>query len=348
MNVSERVANSRNLSKNVPGHVTDLKSLSKNLVGHVLDKKHLSENSKGNIKKSANSVKHHEKVMNSKNTITIAEIQARMRPQRQPTDKTESINIITEEQDLPPELGESEDEDLDAEPVPKIASDDDDGDDDEDGDEEDDVGLEKFMKVIRERAERGPTETPGIISRICRQGSCWSFRDFIQVIDDRSSEKILAATEGASQKRHKIFVTLDSGAVAHCASPRDLPGSITVDRDVEIRNFVGANGEPIEHWGAAKVRLQQRDGSHISNVFQVMDVCRPLHSVSMIADQGFDTVFTKTGAVVIPAGLLDELIATISPVAQYQRLGGLYVTEVTPKDPAMADQQPFAGPGASR
>ena len=79
-----------------------------------------------------------------------------------------------------------------------------------------------------------------------------------------------------------------------------------------------------------------------------MDVCRPLHSVSMIADQGFDSVFTKTGAVVIPAGFLDELIATISPIAQYKRLGGLYVTEVTPKDPAMADQQPFAGPGASR
>ena len=175
-------------------------------------------------------------------------------------------------------------------------------------------------------------------------GQCWAFGSSVNIIDEEVSEKILAATED-----QKIYVTLDSGAVAHCANPKDLPGTIAVMQPDGTRRFVGANGQSIEHWGSAKVRLQQRDGQHTSNIFQVMDVCRPLHSVSMIADNGFHTVFTKTGAVVIPAGILDDLLAKVDHVATYPRVGGLYVAEMVAKDPgASPAPASFAGQGRSR
>ena len=336
----------------------DLMTDSVNLLKTSANSKNFSKNSED--KDFGGNIKNHEKVktleQQSANTLTVADIQAQLGPRR-PDEGAEGINMVAEVQRPPaaprqrreerrslrrrgvareaPELVESSDDEAPphAEKVPEIDKGSVDSDDDPDS-------LETFIEVIRKRAKSN-----GVHGNL---GSCWSFGDpSVNVIDEESSEQILAATEG--DNTHKIFVTLDSGAVAHCASPRDLPGTIVVDKTTESRRFVGANGETITHWGNAKVRLQQSNGNHMCNIFQVMDVCRPLHSVSMIADQGYDTVFTKTGAVVIPAGALDHIIAQVNHVATYKRMGGLYVAEVIPKDPAKAEPaRPFAGQGRSR
>ena len=101
----------------------------------------------------------------------------------------------------------------------------------------------------------------------------------------------------------------------------------------EERHFSDAQGGGIEHYGESQVRLEQKDGSHISNTFQVLDVCRPLHSISMIADNGHDMLFTKECGFVVPAGVFKEILDKVKHIAESPRAGGLYVAEMTVKDP---------------
>ena len=160
-------------------------------------------------------------------------------------------------------------------------------------------------------------------------------------------DEVFAATEHV-----KIKVAADSGVAAHCAHPRDLPDTVKVDQN-NIRNFIAADGQPITHFGNAKVRLQQENGKHTGNTFQVMNVCRPLHSVSMITDNDYDMLFTKTGATVVPAGVFDKILAVVKHVATDPRQGGLYVAEAIVKDPDALDPDPrspapSAGQGAGQ
>ncbi len=114
---------------------------------------------------------------------------------------------------------------------------------------------------------------------------------------------------------------------------------------------MGAQGKGIDHYGKARVILQTITGQYIGNVFQVMDVCRPLHAVSKITDTGHDMLFTKRGAVVVPEGIFNAILATCEIVAKYPRKGGLYVAKMTVKaapEPPNADRPapaPFAGQG---
>ena len=169
-----------------------------------------------------------------------------------------------------------------------------------------------------------------------------------EVIDDEG--EILATDEV------EIEVVADTGAGAHCAHPRHLPSSVEVNDD-KLRNFNGAGGEPSKHFGRATVRMEQEDGQHTSQEVQVMEVTRPLHSISMVCDNDFGVVFTKTEGLVIPAGLLNEVLAIVRQRKQvratYTRKGRLYVGKMRVKDPrakrpSPAKASPFAGRGTTR
>ncbi len=114
---------------------------------------------------------------------------------------------------------------------------------------------------------------------------------------------------------------------------------------------MGAQGTGIDHYGKARVILETLTGQHIGNVFQVMNVCRPLHAVSEITDTGHDMLFTKRGAVVVPEGVFNAVLAACEIVAKYPRKGGLYVAKMTAKaasQPLNAEKPaaaPFAGQG---
>ena len=147
----------------------------------------------------------------------------------------------------------------------------------------------------------------------------------------------------------KAYIAADTGAVDHVAGLKDIPDSVEVQEpdDGKSRNFVGPKGESIDHYGTSEVKLVDVNGQAISNNFQVADVCRPLHSVSKITDNGHDMVFTKKCGYVIPEGLLDELLAIITPVTTYPRKGGLYVAEMLIVDPkTLAPKTPGSSPGA--
>jgi hypothetical protein len=171
----------------------------------------------------------------------------------------------------------------------------------------------------------------------------------VMIETNQDEEDILMAEDEV-----EIEVAADTGAGAHCAHPRHLPDSVEVTSD-KLRSFNGAGGEPIKHYGRATVRMQQENGVHISQEVQVMEVTRPLHSISTVCDNEFDVVFTKTEGLVLPAGLLDEVLALVKQkvVARYKRKGGLYVAKMRVKDPKAkrpdpAKAAPFAGRGAVR
>ena len=171
-------------------------------------------------------------------------------------------------------------------------------------------------------------------------GPCWSFG--VGIVDHLVSTPVL------SVEALKIWIALDSGAVDHCANLKDLPGDVLVVNDHPKRKFVNASGDDIDYWGQAQVRLEKSDGRHLGSSFQVMDVCRPLHSTSKICDQGCNVIYTDKEAVVISKGLLDKFLASVNRLATYPRAGGLYVAEMTvkakPPDPQTSPKSAAASP----
>ena len=156
----------------------------------------------------------------------------------------------------------------------------------------------------------------------------------------------------------EVHVALDTGSVAHCVGPKDIPGSIRVKPPAsgKIRNFVGAGGDGIKNHGEALVQLVQEDGTVINSTFQVADVVRPLHSASQICDgteeKHHEVLFTREAAHVVPEGTLSRLLATINVIAKYPRRGGLYVAKMKarrprpkPKPSSSASRSSFARPG---
>ena len=154
--------------------------------------------------------------------------------------------------------------------------------------------------------------------------------------DEDEDDHIMAAEEEV-----EMWVASDSGAVDHVCGPDSIPGSIILRQRSDgkkTKNFISASGGSIKNHGAASVNLITEEGNVINNIFQVADVCRPLHSVSKTCDQGNDMVFTDTEGIVLPKGLLSALIATLQHkvIARYPRRGGLYVAKMRARDPAMS------------
>ena len=146
-----------------------------------------------------------------------------------------------------------------------------------------------------------------------------------------------------------ICAALDSGAVEHVASPDDIPAGVMVEQPDDLRDFVGAGGHNIKHYGKAKIMMEQEDGKELIGTVQVADVVRPLHSVSRIADTKKEILFTADEAVVVPAGTLSKLLKELDVVARYPRKGGLYVSRMKVRNPdAAAKKTGFGRQGEGR
>ena len=151
-----------------------------------------------------------------------------------------------------------------------------------------------------------------------------------------------------SDEEVEIWVASDSGAVDHVCGPGHIPGTVVLRQPSDgklTRNFISASGGSIKNHGAGEVNLITEEGNVISSTFQVADVCRPLHSVSKTCDQGHEMLYTSDEALVLPAGVLSKLLATLNvkPVARYVRRGGLYVAKMKARDGVSAFIRPGAG-----
>ena len=164
--------------------------------------------------------------------------------------------------------------------------------------------------------------------------------------DDDEDDEEVDCEVNATEEECEMDVALDTGCVAHCAGPKNLPSATKVikPKDGKLKHFVAANHTPIENFGVAQVVMEWPDGKEIGNDIQVAGVGRALHSASALCDAesrscptGREILTTKRGAVVVPDGALSRYLASVRHVAKYPRRGGLYVAKVEVRTPAAAD-----------
>ena len=148
------------------------------------------------------------------------------------------------------------------------------------------------------------------------------------VVDDVEDEPINAVHEHV-----KVAVAIDSGAVDNTLPPSELPETVEVEENKTGKHFVGAGGDQITKFGTCMTLLEGQAGK-VGCKWQVADVTRPLHSVSRITGPADgpghqDVLFNNKKAVVVPPGIVEKILQSIKPVAQYNREQGLYVANMT-------------------
>ena len=165
---------------------------------------------------------------------------------------------------------------------------------------------------------------------------------------DFEPNEILAAEESIT-----VQVAMDSGAIKHVTPPSCIPRGVAV-REGNVQNFMAANGGSIKNYGQARVGLESSENKNTEIVYNVADVTRTLHSTGQICDQGYETLSTRHGAVVLPEGALSQFLVAEDVVAKYpRRNGGLYIAEYKVTAPRSSEAQGgpdtgFGGQGASR
>ncbi len=114
------------------------------------------------------------------------------------------------------------------------------------------------------------------------------------------------------------------GAVDHVLATDDLPSTAEICELTGARvgkSFVVANGQPMQTFGECTLECEDSSGVLSAASFAVIEVSRPLQSVSRICDQDLEVLFTKT-----EAKIRDPRTGRF--VATYPRRGGLYTRTV--------------------
>jgi hypothetical protein len=140
---------------------------------------------------------------------------------------------------------------------------------------------------------------------------------------------------GTAVERVRIRPATDSGAVDHVIHPRGLPDDAFIVPDASGNHSRGANDSVIEKYGTCDTVLEGKAGK-VGVTHQLANVSRPLHSVSKtcgppggIKNAKHDVLFNNDVCVVVPPGIVEEILKRITPIAQYDREGNLYVGEMT-------------------
>ena len=148
------------------------------------------------------------------------------------------------------------------------------------------------------------------------------------LIMDEDGEELIATTV----EKVVIRPAMDSGAVANVLHPKDLPADAEPRPNTTGKHFVGANNARIEKYGSCETLLESDLGA-VSCNWQLADVARPLHSVSVVTGPADgpgkqDVLFNNRCGFVVPPGIVDEIMKQVRPIMKYPRDGNLYTCEV--------------------
>lgn len=132
----------------------------------------------------------------------------------------------------------------------------------------------------------------------------------------------------------RIRPAMDSGAVANVINPKELPDDAIIRPNTTGKHFRGANDSVIEYYGDVDTILESDDGA-VGCGYKAAEVIRPLHAVSQVCGPAGgpekakqDVMFNNDVCVVMPPGLVRELLKKFKPIAQYGREGNLYVGDM--------------------
>ena len=105
--------------------------------------------------------------------------------------------------------------------------------------------------------------------------------------------------------------------------------------DTSGKHFRGATDSVIDSFGSRDTVLKSSLGS-VGCGWQLADVSRPLHSVSEATGPAGgpavakrDVLFNNDGCVVVPPGVVSEILKRATLVARYERTGDLYIGDMT-------------------
>ena len=152
------------------------------------------------------------------------------------------------------------------------------------------------------------------------------------ILDEEENDNGLIAT---AVERFRIRPAMGSGAVGHVIHPRELPDDAFIVPNTSGNHFRGANDSVIETFGTCDTVLEGKAGT-VGCTHQLANVSRPLHSVSKTCgppggakNAKQDVLFNNDVCVVVPPGIVAEILKRVTPIAQYDREGNLYVGEMT-------------------
>ena len=138
-----------------------------------------------------------------------------------------------------------------------------------------------------------------------------------------------------AEEQIKMKVTLDSGAVANVMNMEQVPRNVKVQPNTTGKHFVGPGGEKILNHGTCETQLETGKGK-IGCKWKVADVTRSLHAVTQIAGPpgapAHDILFNNEIGVVVPHGIVNEILKKVKPIAEYHREGNLYCATMTVSD----------------
>ena len=141
-------------------------------------------------------------------------------------------------------------------------------------------------------------------------------------------EEVIASATGTS----RVQAAVDSGSVDNVIHPNDVPQGTQMKPNERDRHFVGANNSKIENYGTCVTTAQTANGAELETGWTMVEVSRPLHSVSKICgpidESQQDVLFNNKKCVIVPPGVVDRVLQYISPLMQYDRKGGLYVADL--------------------
>ena len=150
----------------------------------------------------------------------------------------------------------------------------------------------------------------------------------LSVIEDQE-QLIAAAVEVV-----KVRVAMDSAATDNVINPDELPEDAVLIPNTTGKHFRGANDAHIEKYGQVDTVLQSGK-NRVSCAWQASDVNRALHSVAKvcgpkggIAVAKQDVLFDNDICVVMPPGVVKEILKRIKPIMQYEREGNLYIADL--------------------
>ena len=149
----------------------------------------------------------------------------------------------------------------------------------------------------------------------------------VGVITEPPGELIAAASDVVT-----VQVAMDSAAVDNVIGPSELPQDADIMPNNTGKHFRGANNAHIEKYGVTSTILESAD-NRVSCDWAVSDVTQALHSVAKVAGPPKvpgkqDVLFDNDQCVVMPPGIVNELLKRIKPVMRYEREGNLYLAQL--------------------
>ena len=139
----------------------------------------------------------------------------------------------------------------------------------------------------------------------------------------------------ATEEKVVIRAAMDSGSVASVINPEHLPSGVKIKPNTSGRHFTGAGvGSTIKKHGSCITACKGKIGMPFGCKWQAADVARPLQSVSDTCGPCngpgvHDVLFNNRKCYVVPPGMVDEIMTRVKPIVEYDRVGGLYLADLT-------------------